>query len=204
MESNNTVRKPRQTRSIQTKEKILDAAYRLFCEKGYFKTTTNEIARVAGVSIGSLYSYFKDKDTILLEILDRYNASFSKVHETISKDMEQYLKNPREWFRCFIQSMIEVHKLSKELNRELQIIRYSMPAVAAVLNKQNEKISGMTLEYLTTYRSLLTVQDIEAAAVVVNNLISSTVDQIVFRENVIDNKRIIDAGVEAAYKYLMT
>ena len=72
MEAEKAVRKPRQKRSIETKEKIVSAAYQLFCEKGYYNTTTNEIAQVANVSIGSLYSYFKDKDTIFLEILERF------------------------------------------------------------------------------------------------------------------------------------
>lgn len=67
---------PKQDRSIQNRDKILDAGLKLFSEKGYYDTTTNEIAKVAGVSIGSLYSYFKDKDAIFLNILDKYHRRF--------------------------------------------------------------------------------------------------------------------------------
>ena len=41
-------RQPRQTRSQATKEKILESAYKLFCERGYYQTTTNHIADVGG------------------------------------------------------------------------------------------------------------------------------------------------------------
>ena len=71
MDNEKTVRQPKQKRSIQMKEKILSAAMQLICDMGFFETTTNEIAKAAGISIGSLYSYFSDKDTILAELLER-------------------------------------------------------------------------------------------------------------------------------------
>ena len=203
MEQDKTVRKPRQKRSIQTKEKILDAAYRLFCEKGYHQTTTNEIAKVANVSIGSLYSYFKDKDTILLEILDRYNESFYSVHNKLAKDMELYRSDPKGWFRRFIEGMIQVHKASKELNREMNILCFSIPEVAAVMEKQHEKTRQTALNYFYLYKDMFSVKDIEAAAIIAFNLIGSVVDQIVFGKNTISDERILDAGIEAVYKYLM-
>jgi len=43
----------------------------------------------------------------------------------------------------------------------------------------------------------------EAAAIVVFNLIGSVVDQIVFCKNTIDNERILQAGIDAVYKFLM-
>ena len=63
-----SVRQPKQSRSIEKKESILNAALTMFGEKGYYNTTTNEIAEAAGVSIGTLYAYFENKETILLEI----------------------------------------------------------------------------------------------------------------------------------------
>ncbi|SHK12682.1 transcriptional regulator, TetR family [Anaerocolumna jejuensis DSM 15929] len=203
MKQDKAVRRPQQERSIKTKEKILDAAYRLFCEKGYYNTTTNEIAQVANVSIGSLYSYFKDKDTILLEILDRYNDSFFKVHDKLSRDMELYKSDLRMWFRRLIEGLIEVHQISKELNCEMNILCYSMPEVAAVQEKQREKTWQMTLQCFQAYKEYIKVEDIEAAAIVTFKLISAVVDQIVFGKNDIDNERILQAGVEAVYKFLI-
>lgn len=46
---------------VNTKEKILGSALALFCKKGYYQTTTNEIAQRAQGSIGIRYSYFQDK-----------------------------------------------------------------------------------------------------------------------------------------------
>ncbi|WNV87124.1 TetR/AcrR family transcriptional regulator [Umezawaea sp. Da 62-37] len=62
-------RKPSQVRGELTRERILTAAAHVFAEHGYAAGTTNRIAERARVSIGSLYQYFPNKDSILAEIL---------------------------------------------------------------------------------------------------------------------------------------
>ncbi len=203
MKSNQATRQPKQTRSIKTKEKIRNVAYQLFCEKGYFKTTTNEIAKVAEVSIGSLYFYYRDKDMILVEILDRYNESFLKVHESMNVQLESYRENPRLWITGFMEEMIKSHRASKEFNKELKILSHSMPEVSAVMEKQQETVRQMTLDYLKAFYDMLRVKDLEAASIVVVNIMSSLVDQIVFQDNPVDDSRIIKEGVDAIHQYLI-
>ena len=203
MKSNQATRQPKQTRSIKTKEKIRNMAYQLFCEKGYFKTTTNEIAKEAKVSIGSLYFYYRDKDMILVEILDRYNESFLKVHESMNIQLELYRENPRLWITDFMEEMIKSHRASKEFNKELKILSHSMPEVSAVMEKQQETVRLMTLDYLNAFYDMLRVKDLEAASVVVVNIMSSLVDQIVFQDNPVDDSRIIREGVDAIHQYLI-
>lgn len=66
------VREPKQKRSKEKKHKIIEASYKLFREKGYYKTNTMEIAEEAGVSTGIVYSYFQDKKDILFEVIRLY------------------------------------------------------------------------------------------------------------------------------------
>ena len=203
MKSNQATRQPKQTRSIKTKEKIRNVAYQLFCEKGYFKTTTNEIAKVAEVSIGSLYFYYRDKDMILVEILDRYNESFLKVHESMNVQLESYRENPRLWITGFMEEMIKSHRASKEFNKELKILSHSMPEVSAVMEKQQETVRQITQDYLKAFHDILRVKDLEAASIVVVNIMSSLVDQIVFQDNLVNESRIIREGVDVIYQYLI-
>src|ERR1700756_2675525 len=58
-------KEPRQQRSESLVHYILDGATRVFSSLGYTQATTNKIAEVAGVSIGSLYQYFPGKDAIV-------------------------------------------------------------------------------------------------------------------------------------------
>ncbi len=57
-------RKAKQERAQQTVEDLLEAAARVLARRGYAAATTNRIAEAAGVSIGTLYEYFADKDAI--------------------------------------------------------------------------------------------------------------------------------------------
>jgi AcrR family transcriptional regulator len=78
---------PKQARSKQTKEKIIQAAIALIQERGYEKTTSNDIAAAAGVSVGSFYTYFQDKRQLLLTIFDRLADEFSKnIFESIGPE----------------------------------------------------------------------------------------------------------------------
>ena len=71
----NEIREPIQKRSIEKKEKIIQAGFELICEKGYYNTNTAQIAKAAGVSTGIVYSYFKDKHDILIEGIKIYADS---------------------------------------------------------------------------------------------------------------------------------
>jgi len=54
---------------------ILEAATTLFAEKGFARTTIKEIAQAAGLAEGTIYLYFKNKDALLLALLDQLNES---------------------------------------------------------------------------------------------------------------------------------
>lgn len=59
-----------------TRERILDAARDVIFNKGLVRATTKEIARVAGVSEGTLYNYFANKEEIFLEALGQLPSGF--------------------------------------------------------------------------------------------------------------------------------
>lgn len=65
-------KEPRQQRASETRARILDAAREVFEEHGYAHGTTNRIAAAAGLSVGSLYQYFPNKDAILVELVDAH------------------------------------------------------------------------------------------------------------------------------------
>lgn len=205
MSEDKMIRTPRQARSRQLKEKIKDTALNLFCEKGYYNVTTNEIAKMAGISIGSLYSYFKDKDTIFLEILEQYHERFQVVFNEIQSEMNAkvFEEDKKLWIRTLLERLIELHLSMKELNRELKSLYYVKPEVTSIMDKQEKKVIDSTLSYLMLHKDVIKVDDIESTAIIVVDFISSTVDRIVFGNTECDKDRILNTSVNAIYKFLM-
>lgn len=64
-------KRPAQRRSRETVEAILDGAAQVFERHGYAAGTTNRIAERAGVSVGSVYEYFPNKDAIVVALAER-------------------------------------------------------------------------------------------------------------------------------------
>lgn len=205
-EDNKTVRKPQQKRSKLMARKILDTALKLFCDKGYYNTTTNEIAREAGISVGSLYSYFPDKDTIFLEILKQYHCNFLTVFENIRSEANSsiYKHDKKEWLHVLVTYLINLHMPVKTLNRELHALYYTKSEVKTVMDEQTEKIKTYTLEFLKENHDEIMTDNLEVTILLMVDFISSMVDRIVFDEELTkdEKERIIHVGVNAIFKVL--
>ncbi|MBI3214975.1 MAG: TetR/AcrR family transcriptional regulator [Mycobacterium sp.] len=80
-------KQPRQERSRATVDRILDAAARVLIAYGYDGASTNRIARAAGVSPGSLYQYFSDKDAITAAVVDKLAEDINAGVATVFRSM---------------------------------------------------------------------------------------------------------------------
>jgi len=72
-------REPQQQRSRDRIERVLEAAERVLVEEGPAGLTTTRVAEVAGISVGSLYQYFPDKDAIVSALALRYVEQFEAL-----------------------------------------------------------------------------------------------------------------------------
>jgi AcrR family transcriptional regulator len=110
---------PRQERARETVAAILEAAAQLIAKDGYAATSTNRIAARAGVSIGSLYQYFPNKEAILAGLIERHQQAVTPV---IERSLEDF-RNPAIPFdaalRGLFQRLAEVHADNPRLNRAL-------------------------------------------------------------------------------------
>jgi len=67
---------------IESKRKIIDAAMAIFSTKGYAKASIREIAKAAGISIGGVYIYFKNKEDLYKDIIEERKSSLKDAIET--------------------------------------------------------------------------------------------------------------------------
>ena len=106
-------RRPKQHRARQTVEAILDAVMRIVKREGVTAVTTNRIAEVAGVSIGSVYQYFPDKRAIFIALHERHIQQIDRLVET--KLVENAESRLDAMIRAMVEAMIEAHETDPEL-----------------------------------------------------------------------------------------
>lgn len=195
---------PKQERSNLRKEKILETAYRLYSEIGYFNTTTNDIAKAANIQISSLYSYFKDKDAILLELLEIYNAEFSDKFNFDSFYITEITKIEEisALIKSILNTLVKAHTDTINFNKELQALYYYKPEVTQLIDNHEGTIRKTCFQLLNSSKRIITVSDLEAASIICVNLISSTVDTIIFNKTNLAPDRIIDGCIESIIKYI--
>ncbi len=66
----------RSAKANRTYQKIIDASMRLFNKKGYYGTSISDIAQATHLTKGAIYFHFKNKDSLLKEILNEYERTF--------------------------------------------------------------------------------------------------------------------------------
>lgn len=73
-----------------TREKIIDAAWRLFYRQGYDNTTVEEIIEESGTSRGSFYHYFPGKDDLLSTLADVFDRKYEALMRTMDPEMDRF------------------------------------------------------------------------------------------------------------------
>lgn len=139
---------PRQGRSQRTVDRIVEAAARVFNEAGYLGATTNGIAAEAGVSIGSLYQYFPNKDAILVALTRRHidSATAGLVGLVSALNPEDGI---RETFCTVVDFLIEQHELD-ELHL---LVMHQAPRtheISLALDEAKTRLVEMTAHFLAS------------------------------------------------------
>ena len=146
--SETEIRKPIQKRSIETKDKIIEAGFELICNDGYYNTNTAKIAKKAGVSTGIVYQYFKDKRDIFLAGLEKYaDDIFYPMFDISSINFND--NNISDVIRKIIKKYIKNHKLSLTAHEEITAMTHSDKDVAFYFYKREMEMTNKFSEILT-------------------------------------------------------
>jgi AcrR family transcriptional regulator len=106
-------RRPTQRRARQTVDAILDAVIRVLKREGFHAITTNRVAEVAGVSIGSVYQYFPDKRAIFVSLHQRHIEEIDRMIKSVF--VEHAASSLDELMRALVEGMVDAHSTDPEL-----------------------------------------------------------------------------------------
>ena len=156
------VRRPVQARGIATVEALLEAAARILSTENFESFTTNRVAKVAGVGIGSLYEYFPDKREILAELTERLAA-------TIKTRLTQVLRTQDGVdigvaLAAMMSTVVEIYNSRVELHRKLLEQTPHLPR-ANPLDMIEQPPREALVDMLRAHADEIIVTDYELAAI---------------------------------------
>lgn len=192
-------KQPRQQRSAETRQRILDAAARVFAEYGYAKGTTNRIAAAADMSIGSLYQYFPNKDAILSALTDAHiDAGAALLAERASAPLPESLD---DLLRLFVRATIDNHRDDTRLHRVLFEEAPRSPGVLDRLHRTEEAAVRAAQQLLASHPEV-TVADTAFAARMTVASIESLTHRLLACEHPADVRTLEDGIVAMLSAYL--
>jgi AcrR family transcriptional regulator len=119
-------RQPRQLRARQTVDAILEAVSRLLKRGGVDAVTTNRVAEVAGVSIGSVYQYFPDKRALFVALHERHAEAMGRlVEETLVAHADAPLE---PLVRALVHALVDAHAADPRLHEALREVPHKADA----------------------------------------------------------------------------
>lgn len=192
---------PRQQRSRLTVAALLDAAAQVFERHGYAAGTTNRIAERAGVSIGSLYQYYPNKDAILVALVDRHIDEGVATLQPILEELIEEAPPLEDGMRRLVEAMVALHRGRPKLHRVLFEEAPRPPALRRRLDALQFAAAEAIAAYLAT-RSAEIDRDPRLAARIVIQVIETVTHELVLRPRDVAVDAYVDEAVVLLTRYL--
>jgi AcrR family transcriptional regulator len=167
-----------QERSRATVDALLEATARVLLKEGYDRASTNRIAEVAGVSIGSLYQYFPSKEALVAAVIDRHTREISEATRNV---LVKAAAHPIEVAaREFVSAGIDGHRVNPRLHG---VLAEQIPRVGRLENIEANVREGYALVrgYLEAHREEIDVADLDLAAFVLVTVVEALTHAAVLR-----------------------
>lgn len=161
---------PRQQRSRETVDALLEATARVLVRRGYGGTNTNLVAETAGVSVGSLYQYFPNKEALVAALHRRHAEQLLGVMAAAFEAGAG--RSLGDTVRALIRAVIDAHLLDPALHRVLE-------GEAGALDRDEPDVERAIFvrvrDLLSSHRAAIAPRDLDLAARVVMRIVESLV-----------------------------
>jgi AcrR family transcriptional regulator len=192
-----------QERSRATVDALVEATARILVREGFDKASTNRIAEVAGVSVGSLYQYFPSKEALVAAVIDRHNQD---IMQTVRSELAEAMSLPVEKaVRKLVAVAVKAHRVDPRLHR---VLAEQIPRVGKLKNVEtfNRENFALFRNYLENHRDELRVDDLELASFVcVTSIEALTHNAVLHHSKTLSDdamEALVEAGTRLVVGYL--
>jgi len=192
-----------QARSRATVDALVEATARILIREGFDRASTNHIAEVAGVSVGSLYQYFPSKEALVAAVIDRHNRDTMRV---VRAALTEVAAQPIERaVRKMVATAIAAHRIDPKLHR---VLAEQLPRTGRFKHVEafNREYYSLVRGYLEAHRDELRTVDVELAAFVCVTAIEALAHTAVLhRSDMLSDEAVqtlVDEGTRLVVRYL--
>jgi len=198
-------RTPQQARSRRTRERILEAAVACFEETGFDETTTAEIARRADLAVGSLYGYFRDKRSILLELL---HGSVEEIAEQVVRELDpENWREPdlRQSVKSLVHRIVHAQTIRPGVQRILWERFFKDPDFRAVFLRIETRVRRALETLLTRLRAegRVRIADPATAAFLVQAAVQWSTVRLTLGDAEVSAESAIDGAADLVSRFLL-
>jgi AcrR family transcriptional regulator len=161
---------PQQDRSHMTVEAILEATTHILTEEGYDKANTNRIAERAGISIGSLYQYFPNKESLIVALMEQHS---NEIAELVESKLQHLFDAPLETaIPELVRAVIAAHAINPRLH---QVLNEEIPRSERLQQMQNadQRIAELLRAYLIRWSDRIYPQNLEMTVFILSRTVES-------------------------------
>jgi len=195
-------KRPRQQRSKDTVDSILEATARVLKHDGFDGLTTNAVAAKAGVSIGSLYQYFPNKEALVATLVARHNREMLQLlRDALEKVASRDLATT---MRELVRATVDAHLVDPALHRIFAEQVPRMGQLAKIEALQRETFL-LIRAYLEERRDEISVRDLDSATFIcVTTAEALTHEYVINKPDALadDRERFIDEVTRLLMGYL--
>jgi AcrR family transcriptional regulator len=192
-----------QERSRATVDALIEATARILVREGFDRASTNRIAEVAGVSVGSLYQYYPGKEALVAAVIDRHNQEIMQV---VRRALAEVASQPIEKaVRRLVAVAIEAHRIDPKLHR---VLAEQIPRTGRLENVEafNREAHALFRAYLEDHSDELRMVDLGLAAFVcVTSIEALTHTAVLHRSEMLSDEAVgtlVDEATRLVVGYL--
>lgn len=194
---------PSQARSRATVDALVQSTARILVREGFDKASTNRIAEVAGVSVGSLYQYFPGKEALVAAVAERHQQ---EIMRAVRGGLAELFVEPLEKaMRQLVAIAVSAHRVDPALHR---VLAEQIPRVGKLENLETFDRGNFALfrAYLEHHRDEVRVLDLGLASFVcVTSIEALTHNAVLHHSAVLSDaamEALIDEGARLVTGYL--
>lgn len=191
---------PKQERSQATVSAILIATTRILTEEGYDKFNTNRVAELAGVSVGSLYQYFPNKESLLYALGEHHANEMAQLAQHHLEDLGD--RSILEVLQQIIKAVLAAYAVNPKLYR---ILHQQVPRSEEMRKLDDARIEQMLYAFLALHRDQLRPKNLDITVFIVSHTIKALLyDAIADRPNLLKNGELEQELMSMLSSYLIS